>query len=652
MISIKTCTMPAALTAPAGPSAATPRGIPQGRSVGPCRRRCAAIASNAGEEDAHAAVPLEAGNYPSQTPMGQGADAESGGEPAGGLKPSTEAAVKEDLQQASLDRSKNRGRGGGTSGGADSRAEGERQRDSDAPPTSLQLAVGCGLPPGPSGLLGAAEGISYLVVGGIVVWSLARKLGSGSGLPPGPAGLLGAAEGGSWLAALSGLVVLGLQWQAYGYFPSALPDSNCFGQSGAVPVPSFTIAQAQQAASSPSQRLAAPTAAAASLDSQQDAQVYSNVLRVNAASGSFHAGLPQGNLIFSLEAALSQSGAIAETAETAAAAVTAAAAGQPPPAQVQAAVQHLQHRAMQAQQLAAALRHRLIALGGIGDIDQALTAALSSAAEKQVASAPPPTPPAPEPLRFEPPRHKVRAALRSSWTAVVHSDKVHALLAPIPLPATSRHAAAVAAAGVAQEAAESARVAPVHSEKVVASMGRKAITTAISTVKHASSEAAAHLPPPLRHLVPDGLAAPPQQTAPAAAAPAAATPSGKPTKPSSAAASATPGGSPAAKTLPAGSPAAGAAASKGKEAAADSKNVQAVTVGMFSNAFSDLGEGFVGLYQSAKTFDPATTAAVLKERMHQQLPPPAPAPPAAAAAAPAAPSAGTSTTAKAAVKTK
>lgn len=385
----------------------------------------------------------------------------------------------------------------------------------------------------------------------------------------------------------------------------------------------------------------------------QDAQVYSNVLRVNAASGSFHAGLPQGNLIFSLEAALSQSGAIAETAETAAAAVTAAAAGQPPPAQVQAAVQHLQHRAMQAQQLAAALRHRLIALGGIGDIDQAVTAALSSTAEKQVAAAPPPTPPAPEPLRYEPPRHKVRAALRSSWTAVVHSDKVQALLAPIPLPATSRHAAAVAAAGVAQEAVESARVAPVHSEKVVASMGRKAISTAISTVKHASSEAAAHLPPPLRHLVPDGLAASPQQTAPAAAAPAAATPSGKPTKPSSAAASAIPGGSPAAKALPAGSPAAGAA-SKGKEAAADSKNVQAVTVGMFSNAFSDLGEGFVGLYQSAKTFDPATTAAVLKERMHQQLPPPpAPAPsPAAAAAAPAAPAAGTSTTAKAAVKTK
>lgn len=32
--------------------------------------------------------------------VGKGGDAELGGEPAGGLKPSTEAAVKKDLQQA------------------------------------------------------------------------------------------------------------------------------------------------------------------------------------------------------------------------------------------------------------------------------------------------------------------------------------------------------------------------------------------------------------------------------------------------------------------------------------------------------------------------------------------------------------------------
>ncbi len=41
--------------------------------------------------------------------------------------------------------------------------------------------AGCGLPPGPSGLLGAAEGVSYLVVGGVVLWSLATKLSTGRG---------------------------------------------------------------------------------------------------------------------------------------------------------------------------------------------------------------------------------------------------------------------------------------------------------------------------------------------------------------------------------------------------------------------------------------------------------------------------------------
>ncbi len=48
-------------------------------------------------------------------------------------------------------------------------------------------------------------------------------------LSTGPAGLLGAAEGGSWLAVAAGLVVLALQVQTRGYVPSALPDSNCFG---------------------------------------------------------------------------------------------------------------------------------------------------------------------------------------------------------------------------------------------------------------------------------------------------------------------------------------------------------------------------------------------------------------------------------------
>ena len=39
--------------------------------------------------------------------------------------------------------------------------------------------AGCGLPPGPSGLLGAAEGVSYLVVTAIACWSVYSKVSVG-----------------------------------------------------------------------------------------------------------------------------------------------------------------------------------------------------------------------------------------------------------------------------------------------------------------------------------------------------------------------------------------------------------------------------------------------------------------------------------------
>ena len=71
--------------------------------------------------------------------------------------------------------------------------------------------TGCGLPAGPFGLIGAAEGISYLVVIGFVAAALLSKVTSGKGLPAGPGGLLGAAEGLSFLTALAGLAVLGFQ---------------------------------------------------------------------------------------------------------------------------------------------------------------------------------------------------------------------------------------------------------------------------------------------------------------------------------------------------------------------------------------------------------------------------------------------------------
>jgi hypothetical protein len=71
--------------------------------------------------------------------------------------------------------------------------------------------TGAGLPPGPGGLVGAAEGISYLTVLGIVGWSAYTKVKTGSGLPAGPAGLLGAVEGFSYLSLLAAIVIFGLQ---------------------------------------------------------------------------------------------------------------------------------------------------------------------------------------------------------------------------------------------------------------------------------------------------------------------------------------------------------------------------------------------------------------------------------------------------------
>ena len=87
-------------------------------------------------------------------------------------------------------------------------------------------STGCGVPAGPFGLYGLAEGISYLGVVGIAGYSAFTKIKTGSGLPAGPVGLLGAAEGLSYLAILVGLVVLALQVINYGYIPNAVPSPN------------------------------------------------------------------------------------------------------------------------------------------------------------------------------------------------------------------------------------------------------------------------------------------------------------------------------------------------------------------------------------------------------------------------------------------
>lgn len=90
--------------------------------------------------------------------------------------------------------------------------------------------TGCGLPPGPNGLLGAAEGVSYLVVAALVAASVYVKATTGKGLPPGPANLLGAAEGIAYLLVVVGLADAAYVAKIYGSLPSSVPTegSRCF----------------------------------------------------------------------------------------------------------------------------------------------------------------------------------------------------------------------------------------------------------------------------------------------------------------------------------------------------------------------------------------------------------------------------------------
>lgn len=64
---------------------------------------------------------------------------------------------------------------------------------------------------------------------GIVVWSIVTKVRTGSGLPAGPFGLLGAAEGLAYLTLVGIVVVFGLQIYETGSLPGPLPSEECFG---------------------------------------------------------------------------------------------------------------------------------------------------------------------------------------------------------------------------------------------------------------------------------------------------------------------------------------------------------------------------------------------------------------------------------------
>ncbi|CAD7701042.1 unnamed protein product, partial [Ostreobium quekettii] len=75
--------------------------------------------------------------------------------------------------------------------------------------------TGCGLPPGPGGLLGGLEGVSYLAVVAIAGRSLMQRVSSSADsevLPTSPAGVLGLVETLSYAALLAGVVVFALTW--------------------------------------------------------------------------------------------------------------------------------------------------------------------------------------------------------------------------------------------------------------------------------------------------------------------------------------------------------------------------------------------------------------------------------------------------------
>uniref|UniRef100_A0A383VR34 CBM20 domain-containing protein n=1 Tax=Tetradesmus obliquus TaxID=3088 RepID=A0A383VR34_TETOB len=106
--------------------------------------------------------------------------------------------------------------------------------------------TGCGLPPGPYGLLGAAEGISYLTVLGFAGAGAAARGASGgkAGLP----GALKVPEVLAYGALAAGLFVLASQLREYGYIPPPLPGGQCYPDAAVMPLPGTEGLSAQLAA--------------------------------------------------------------------------------------------------------------------------------------------------------------------------------------------------------------------------------------------------------------------------------------------------------------------------------------------------------------------------------------------------------------------
>jgi hypothetical protein len=70
------------------------------------------------------------------------------------------------------------------------------------------------------------QGTSFAVILGIFIWSALTKLKTGGGLPAGPAGLLGTAEGLSYLTVIGSIIVVGLNFAEFGGLTKSVCDAT------------------------------------------------------------------------------------------------------------------------------------------------------------------------------------------------------------------------------------------------------------------------------------------------------------------------------------------------------------------------------------------------------------------------------------------
>lgn len=86
------------------------------------------------------------------------------------------------------------------------------------------LRTGCGLPPGPAGTLGAAEGLSYLIIAAVAIRALVKVLTKDDEEP------LLEVEKGAALVVLLGILAAAYTVSVYGSLPPAVPveGGRCF----------------------------------------------------------------------------------------------------------------------------------------------------------------------------------------------------------------------------------------------------------------------------------------------------------------------------------------------------------------------------------------------------------------------------------------